>query len=85
MRKVLLADSVPEGLIMLKRTLVPMKVELEMVFVGSTSNGMVTFEKSSYEVFATDMIITGMDGLQLLKEAKTRYREWSGLRFLESR
>ncbi len=62
-RKVLLVGSAPEGFIMLKCTLAPMKAELEMAFVGSASDATVALEKSSYDVLATDMIMTGMDGL----------------------
>jgi CheY-like chemotaxis protein len=40
-----------------------MKAELEMAFVGSASDATVALEKSSHDVLATDMIMTGMDGL----------------------
>lgn len=73
MRKVLVVDDAPEVLGMLKRTLVPMKAEWEMVFVGSAGDALATLEKTTYDVLATDMVMPGMDGLQLLKEAKTRY------------
>jgi HD-like signal output (HDOD) protein len=73
MRKVLLVDDAPEFLSMLKRTLAPMKVEWEMAFVGSASEALASLEQSSFDVLATDMVMPGMDGLQLLKEAKTLY------------
>ena len=73
MRKVLLVDDVPEVLHMLKRTLAPMKAEWEMAFVGSAADALAMLETSPYDVLATDMVMPGTDGLQLLKEAKTRY------------
>lgn len=72
MRKVLLVDDVPEVLTMLKRTLASMKAEWETAFVGSAEDALATLEKSPYDVLVTDMVMPGMDGLQLLKEAKTR-------------
>lgn len=73
MRKVLLVDDAPEVLNMLKRTLAPMKAEWEMAFVGSATDALATLERSSFDVLATDMLMPGVDGLQLLNEAKTRY------------
>ena len=73
MRKVLLVDGAPEFLSMLKRTLAPMKAEWEMVFVGSASEALASLEQSSFDVLATDMVSSGMDGLQLLAEVKARY------------
>ena len=73
MRKVLLVDDAPEFLSMLKRTLAPMKAEWEMAFVMSAADALASLEQSSFDVLATDMVMPGMDGLQLLKEAKTRY------------
>lgn len=73
MRKVLLVDDAPEVLAMLKRTLAPMKAEWDMVFVDSAADALAMLEKSPHDVLATDMVMPGMDGLQLLKEAKTRY------------
>lgn len=73
MRKVLLVDDSPEVLRMLQRTLAPLKGEWEMAFIDSAEHALTALEQSSYDVLATDMVMPGMDGLQLLKEAKTRY------------
>lgn len=73
MRKVLIVDDTPAVLTMLKRTLAPMQTEWEMVFLGSAADALTALEGATYDVLATDMVMPGMDGLQLLQEAKTRY------------
>lgn len=73
MRKVLIVDDAPEVLSMLKRTLAPMKPEWDMAFAGSAADALATLGQSPYDVLATDMVMPGMDGLQLLTEAKSLY------------
>ncbi|MBD0316525.1 MAG: HDOD domain-containing protein [Nitrospiraceae bacterium] len=73
MRKVLVVDDAPAVLSMLKRTLTPMQAEWEMAFLGSATEALAALGQTRYDVLATDMVMPGMDGLQLLEEAKTRY------------
>lgn len=73
MRKVLFVDDMPEVLRMLKRTLDPIKGEWDMRFVESAPEALTALEQDAVDVLATDMIMPGMDGFQLLKEAKARY------------
>ncbi len=73
MRRVLIVDDAPSVLTMLKRTLAPMQTEWAMVFLGSATEALTALEGAAYDVLATDMVMPGMDGLQLLQEAKTRY------------
>lgn len=81
MRKVLFVDDMPEVLRMLKRTLDPIKGDWNMSFVGSAPEALAVLEKDSFDVLATDMIMPGMDGFQLLKEAKARYPEMVRIAF----
>jgi len=73
MRKVLFVDDMPEVLRMLKRTLDPIKGEWDMSFVGSAPEALAVLGKDAFDVLATDMVMPGMDGFELLKEAKARY------------
>ncbi len=73
MRKVLFVDDMPEVLRMLQRTLDPIKGEWDMRFVESAPDALAALEQDAFDVLATDMIMPGMDGFQLLKEAKARY------------
>ncbi|MCC6141257.1 MAG: HDOD domain-containing protein [Nitrospira sp.] len=73
MRTVVFVDDMPEVLRMLQRTLDPIKGEWDMRFVGSASEALAVLEQGAVDVLATDLLMPGMDGLQLLKEAKVRY------------
>ena len=73
MRKVLFVDDMPEVLRLLQRTLDPIKGEWDMRFVESAPDALAALEQDAFDVLATDMIMPGMDGFQLLKEAKARY------------
>ena len=73
MRKVLFVDDMPDVLRMLRRTLDPIKGEWDMSFVESATAALAVLEKDAVDVLATDLIMPGMDGFQLLKEAKARY------------
>ena len=64
MRKVLPVDS-PDVLRMVQRTLAPLKGEWEMAFADSAEKALSLLEQSPYDVLATDMVMPGMDGLQL--------------------
>lgn len=81
MRKVLFVDDMPEVLRMLQRTLDPIKDEWDMSFVESAPDALAELERGAYDVLATDMIMPGMDGFQLLKEAKARYPEMVRIAF----
>ena len=73
MRRVLLVDDAPDVLRMLTRTLEPFKAEWECRFVGSGPDALAALETGEFSVVATDVIMPGMDGLQLLKEVKAKY------------
>ena len=81
MRKVLFVDDMPEVLRMLKRTLDPIKGEWDMRFVESAPEALAALEQDAFDVLATDMIMPGMDGFQLLKEAKARYPQMVRIAF----
>jgi len=81
MRKVLFVDDMPEVLRMLKRTLDPIKGEWDMRFVESAPDALAVLEQDAFDVLATDMIMPGMDGFQLLKEARTRYPQMVRIAF----
>ena len=81
MRKVLFVDDMPEVLRMLKRTLDPIKGEWDMRFVESAPEALAVLEKDAFDVLVTDMIMPGMDGFQLLTEAKARYPEMVRIAF----
>lgn len=81
MRRVLFVDDMPEVLRMLQRTLDPIKGEWDMRFVESAPDALAVLEQDAFDVLATDMIMPGMDGFQLLKEAKTRYPQMVRIAF----
>jgi putative nucleotidyltransferase with HDIG domain len=81
MRKVLFVDDMPEVLRMLKRTLDPIKDKWDMSFVGSAKDALAALEQSPYDVLASDMLMPGMDGFALLKEAKAKYPEMVRIAF----
>jgi len=81
MRKVLFVDDKPEVLRMLKRMLDPIKNEWDMRFVESAPAALAALEQDAFDVLATDMIMPGMDGFQLLKEAKSRYPHMARIAF----
>lgn len=81
MRKVLFVDDMPEVLRMLKRTLDPIKDKWDMSFVASAKDALAALEQASFDVLATDMLMPGMDGFALLKEAKAKYPEMVRIAF----
>lgn len=81
MRKVLIVDDSPEVLRMLQRTLAPLNGDWEVAFTDSGERALALLERAPCDVLATDMVMPGMDGLQLLHAAKSRYPEMVRIAF----
>jgi len=77
----LLVDDAPEVLAMLKRTMASMKPEWEVTFAGDATEALQALERSSFDVLVTDMVMPGMDGVELLKVAMARYPEMVRIAF----
>lgn len=81
MRKVLIVDDSPEVLRMLQRTWAPLDGDWEVAFADSGERALTLLERAPCDVLATDMVMPGMDGLQLLQAAKSRYPEMVRIAF----
>lgn len=73
MRKVLFVDDMPDVLEAVRKTLTPMTKEWEMAFVTSGKAALDWLRQNSYDVIVSDMVMPGMDGIQLLSEVRMHY------------
>lgn len=73
MRKVMFVDDMPEMLELLRRTLEPMKQDWDTTFVGSGKDALTVLQQDRFDVLVTDMVMPGIDGIQLLSEVRKQY------------
>lgn len=70
LRRVLFVDDEPNILDGLRRMLRPLRSEWEMQFVSSGPNALTLMANEPIDVLVTDMRMPGMDGDELLAEAR---------------
>ncbi|WP_265823684.1 response regulator [Geovibrio ferrireducens] len=71
--RLLFVDDEPNVLQGLKRMLFKMKDQWDMHFASSGKEALEILEKSRIQVIITDMLMPGMNGLELLKEVCSTY------------
>ncbi len=74
-RRVLFVDDQPNVLDGLRRTMRKMHDEWDMEFVSSGAAALAAIEQCPFDVIVVDMIMPGMNGVQLLKKVSERYPE----------
>jgi HD-like signal output (HDOD) protein len=73
MKRLLFVDDEPAVLRGLERQLHGMRHEWKMDFLDNGSKAMEFLSANPVDVIVTDLIMPGMDGMQLLTEVQTRY------------
>ncbi len=71
--KILIVDDEDIVLKSCLRVLQKLDYEIETAYSGQTA--LDNLEKNKYDIVVTDLMMPGMDGMQLLKEIKKRYPE----------
>ncbi|MEJ5363198.1 MAG: response regulator [Spirochaetota bacterium] len=71
--KILIVDDEDIVLKSCLRVLQKLDYEIETAYSGQTA--LDNLEKKKYDIVVTDLMMPGMDGMQLLEEIKKRYPE----------
>ena len=72
-KRILFVDDQPELLRGLRRMLFKMGSEWDMEFVESGQKALEVLQKAPFDVIVSDMRMPGMDGAELLTEAKKKF------------
>jgi CheY-like chemotaxis protein len=73
MIRILFVDDDRNILDGLRRTLRPLRTEMEAEFVDCGSQALAVLENSAFNAIVTDMRMPGMDGMTLLRQVATRH------------
>lgn len=73
MRKIVVVDDEVGARDRLRRALIPLQQEWEIIFVATGQEALTTLEMQRCDVVMTDMRMPVMDGAQLLSEVRSRY------------
>jgi YesN/AraC family two-component response regulator len=73
MLRILFVDDDENILQGLRRTLRPLRNEMEAEFVDTGLRALAVLEKRTFDTLVTDMRMPGMDGMTLLKQVAIRY------------
>ncbi len=73
MLRILFIDDEQKLLDGLKRTLRPLRYEWSCEFANGGAQALQLLDQSAFDVVVTDMRMPAMDGLELLKQVKTRF------------
>lgn len=73
MTRILFVDDDRNILDGLRRTLRPLRTEMEAEFVDCGSRALAVLDNGAFDAIVTDMRMPGMDGLTLLRQVATRH------------
>lgn len=73
MKKLLFVDDMPDTLTLLRESLDPMRQEWDMAFAESGQEALAALKRNPVDVVVSDLVMPGMDGVQLLGEVRKQY------------